>query len=215
MKKYLLVLLAVVMIIPSMVSAAEHKVVPTFKLQKTTQTMEGIKMSFPQVVEYKDAKVMHTVNAEMAKMLVQTADFLHKNNPGATGKVDYKVTLNHSTLLSVLFNGNFNIKDTNGKTEKLNIKNGMTFNNEGRRVLPKDISAINKISNKPDMFGADYLNAKVKAAAAAGKLTLNPGFKTVDASAVDFYMDDTTNIFAIFAPGAVSPLEKGSVVVAL
>ena len=44
MKKYLLVLLAVVMMIPSMVSAAEHKVVPTFKLQKTTQTMEGIKL---------------------------------------------------------------------------------------------------------------------------------------------------------------------------
>jgi hypothetical protein len=37
----------------------------------------------------------------------------------------------------------------------------------------------------------------------------------VDARAVDFYMDDTTNIFAIFAPGAVSPMEKGSVVVAL
>jgi hypothetical protein len=49
MKKYLLVLLAVVMMIPSMVSAAEHKVVPTFKLQKTTQTMEGIKMSFPRL----------------------------------------------------------------------------------------------------------------------------------------------------------------------
>jgi hypothetical protein len=64
-------------------------------------------MSFPQVVGYKDTKVMHTVNGEMAKMLVQDRGlFCTSNNPGASkGKVDYKVTLNHSTLLSVLFDG--------------------------------------------------------------------------------------------------------------
>jgi hypothetical protein len=215
MKKYLLVLLALVMMLPSMASAAEHKVVPTFKLQKTTQTMEGFKMSFPQIVGYKDTKVMHTINGEMAKMLVKTADFLHQQNPASKGKVDYKVTLNHSTLLSVLFDTKATLTDKNGAKETLNVKNGMTFNNQGQTVTTADINKINKLSNQPEMFSAENLNAKVKAAAAAGKLTLKPGFKGVDARAVDFYMDDHTNVFAIFAPGAVSPMEKGSVVVAL
>jgi hypothetical protein len=212
MKKFLLTLLALVMLIPSMSFAAEHKVVPTFKLQRTTETMEGFKMSFPKVVEFKDVKAMDTINADMAKTLLQTADFLHKNNPASTGRMNYKVMMNHDTILSVLFDTDVTLKDANGKTEKLNVKSGATYNSKGQKITTKDISALNKATKSPDMFSADYLNAKVKAAAAAGKFTLKPGFKGVDARAVDFYMDDHTNVFAIFAPGAVSATNSSVVV---
>ncbi len=218
MKKLLLVLLALTMLIPSMASAKTHLYDQTFQLKTVKTTAAGINVSYPQVINYKDAKAEKSINDQIVTDMKNTITFLQKtqkDTPSITAKVGYKVTCNKFDLMSFVYKTEVKYLEK-GQKAGLTVLAGRNFTAKGDKLTSKDFKGIFEVAKATNVFTPEYINKAIATAASQKSLQVKPGFKGISASDdYNYYIDQDTNLCLIFAPGEVGPEKVGPQVLML
>lgn len=217
MKKFLLVLMTLALLVPSMALAKDVK--PGFEVKKATTTVGGFKVAYPEVTKilttHTNELAVKNINDDVLKKVMSNvvpltqfkANKIMDNN--AAGTVTYKVTCNRGGLLSVLMETKVILKGDQGKTQVVKILDGLNYSSSGQKIVSQDVTKLDVLAHEPDQFGTEYINAKIDAAHKAGKLVVKKNFKGIaPKDTYNFYFDKDTNVIAIFNPGEVGDIDS-------
>ena len=187
---------------------------------------EGVfKCNYPLVSDTKDAASNTAINAKIAESVMNfTAPFnklVTQGNPISkidkkvnhkkiTGSVDYTLTCNGNTLVSMILNKTVYVPQINGKTYTLNLQEGHTFNTEGTVIKAADWSQLAKIAGEQDPFSnANIKESIVKTLAERGLTAVQDYESNLDMARSNYYVDKATNLHALFMPGLVATEAAG------
>lgn len=220
MKKLRIVLamvFALALATPMVAMASMKTYFPGVKIVTKTIKDSNRNLKFPQVEMQGKKAVEDRINGYISQEVnLFLAD--HKAELAAKqAKVScvYDVKYNSNTILSVtlLEEGYVEHAAHGFKTMR-----GMNFSTEdGHLITPQELSNsyvnVGLINDNP--FALKNIDAKVRAAAKAGKFTLLNDYKGIVALPGDFYLDKDMNPVAIFQPATVAPYVNGILEVAL
>ena len=180
-------------------------------------------IDYPQVTGMANAKAQETINNDIkhhvdtyvnAMKHVQAGGATKYNKDVVTDKlattVDYNVMCNTYGMVSFVINETSSVPHKDGKVYTLDMKQGMTYTKEGGPVKAVDMTKIAKICNHVDPFSHENLKSCVDALAKTKGFVPVKNYAGALSQAKDnFYLDNDTNIHALFFPGTVAPESYG------
>ena len=201
---FLVLAMALIIAVPAMAAPKEY--IPGVKVETAVQKTATAKLKYPKVVMPEKTAVAERINGYIEQEMAA----FQKDH---AGEVDtkltssYKVRYNSNSILSVTI---LEEGYTNKAAHGFKTMRGMNFSTDkGALLVPADISNMEKNIKMEDTFAVKNLNAKLQAAAKAGKVHLLKDFKGITAAPADFYFDKDTRLFVIFQPYEVAPYSDG------
>ncbi|MEG0831125.1 MAG: DUF4163 domain-containing protein [Acidaminococcaceae bacterium] len=196
---------------------------PGVNVAKVTFADELVQLDYPQVRDMANEQAQHKINSVLSKevnVLVADARKANALSIAQGGKAiftsirtSYDVRCNQAGILSITL-----VKEEmmEGAAHPLRGMSGLNFNSvTGESITAQSISKLDKLTKDPDQFAPKAVNAALKAAQKAGTIVLPPTFKGVTESVTNFYIDNATNVWAIFLPDEIAPYAAGIITVCL
>ncbi len=204
MKKFLLLMLTLFMLVPAMGFAKDKKGGPTYEIKSAKASIGDFNVTYPTIVNYKDAKVATKINEQILATVMKDvmpltqlkAHNLAKYN--GAGTVNYEVTCNTYGLLSIVLTNVVKLKDDKGNVETILDKQGLNYTNTGDAFTSKDLSKIYRNLKAGDPFSIENITTKLASAQRASAIKTGnkfKGFKEKDT--YNYYMDNKTNLYLI------------------
>jgi len=189
-------------------------------------TQEGVfKCTYPIITNAQDSKADTAINANIAeKIMLFTGPFNKTAKYGSpypkidakiihdkiTGSVNYKLTCNANTIISLILDKSVTVPHKDGKSYTLDMKDGLNYTKDGTILRAVDWSNMAKAVNMEDPFSKACLKKSVDAALQARGLTAVKGYEDDLTMAKDnYYIDGSTNLHALYMPGMIAPESAG------